>query len=120
MSKVISIHVLEPAPLANPEEYDRVMRESAEAFQRVNTKGWQSYIVRGDRGVHKGGYAIIHLFDSREVRNRFFPTEGGLPSEETQRIFRDYTLAHEELEKRWNELVREDDSDYTDYVVVDQ
>ncbi len=120
MSKVISIHVLEPAPLANPEAFDRLMRESADAFQGVNTDGWQTYIVRGDRGVRKGRYAVIHIFDSSEVRNRYFPIEDGKPSEEAERIFRDFTLAYEELDKGWGELVREDDSDYTDYVVVDQ
>ena len=117
MSKIIAIHVLEPLPGANPEDYENVMLESAKAFALVETEGWRSYIVIADRGVRKGKYAILHEFDSIEARNRYFPIENGEPSEETQRVFRSFEPTG--LVDRWNALVNEGgEPGSTDYVVV--
>jgi hypothetical protein len=93
MPRIIAIHVLEPLPGASPEDYEEVVLESAKAFALVETEGWRSYIVKADRGVRKGKFAILQEFDSVEARNRYFPIENGEPSEETQGVFRTFEPA---------------------------
>ncbi len=77
MSKIISVHILEPLPGVTLEDYEKVMFEAAQAFQMIDAKGWKTYVSKGDRGIRKGKYALIHEFDSIEARQRYFPVEGG-------------------------------------------
>ncbi len=53
MSKIISVHVLEPRPEVALEDYEKVMFEAAQAFQMIDAKGWRTCISKGDRRLKK-------------------------------------------------------------------
>lgn len=115
MSKIISIHTLEPASGANMADFEAFMQELADGapFQAA---GWRSYVVKGDRGARKGKFVVVHEFASVEARNRYFPVEGGDPPAETMQLMS--TFGTEDMDKRWNALVSENDV-YTDYILPD-
>jgi hypothetical protein len=116
MSKVFSVHVLEPLPGANQEAFEKLMLDLAALPPSSEAEGWQSYVTKGDRGDRKGQYCVIHEFDSVEVRDSYFPVEGGEPSELAQRIL---TSGPPELFERWGALVRPLGAEgYTDYVTM--
>jgi len=83
--EVFSVHELELNPQTDPTEFEIfVMEEIAPLYNQM--KGQNLYLVKGDRGIRKGKYAILLTFDSIEDRNRIYPPSGGF-SEEFTTIF---------------------------------
>jgi hypothetical protein len=112
MSTVFSIHNLEPRPGVSFADYEKVLLESLQFSQPL--AGWKMHLVKGDRGDRKGRYAVIYEFDSVEVRNRYFPAEGGEVSQEVQQMMASLPT---ELAERFNALVAVMPGViYTDYV----
>jgi hypothetical protein len=73
--EVYSIHELEIKPDVDPKEFETfVMKEIAPIYN--NMKGQNLTLVKGDRGLRTGKYAIILTFESIEDRNRIYPPSG--------------------------------------------
>lgn len=118
MAKILSVHNLEPAAGADLSAYEAFLTEVAGYLRELETEGWRSYLVKGDRGERKARYAMVHEFDSAETRARYFPIEGGDASPEAQKQFFAPFEARGWVD-RWNALVQGLDQDvYTDYVIV--
>ena len=113
MSKVFAIHNFELKPGASAEALEKLLAENT--FPTL--PGWTSYYARGERGERAGKYALIHEFESAEVRDRYFPTEGGEVPEEVQRLFSDpkMQVIAEEFDKLATSTIN---SVYTDYMVI--
>jgi hypothetical protein len=113
MSKVYSIHIVEPHPGVNQNDFEQLL---IDAFGTSPLPGWKMTVARGDRGDGKDQYVVIQEFDSPEVRNRYFPAEGGEPAQEVQQLMAN---APAELVERFKALVAVGTGmKYTDYVTL--
>lgn len=75
------IELREGIDAANFEAF--VKDEFKNAFSKP-THGIRAFIAKGDRGKAKGEYKIVVVFDSKEVRNKYFPVEDGDAAESLQ------------------------------------
>jgi len=73
MAKVYAIHEIALNPGVNAEDFERFLTELLAA---MTPSGITNHLVKGDRGKRSGQYALLSEYDSVEVRDRFFPTEG--------------------------------------------
>lgn len=74
---IYSIHELEIKPDVDLKEFETfVMNELAPIYNKM--KGQKLILVKGDRGIRAGKYAIMLTFENIEDRNRIYPPEGGL------------------------------------------
>jgi hypothetical protein len=62
-------------------EFEQFVLETFNPTWEGAAPGLKGYIARGDRGVKKGGYAFVMVFDSEKTRNAMYPTPGGDVSE---------------------------------------
>ncbi len=111
--KVISVHQFNLKPGADEKEFVRfIMDELAPYYNKV--EGQKAVLAKGDRGIRKGMYAFLLVFDSVEDRDRTYPPEGGI-SEEFQKIL-------EGTDQLWDKLGSFVEGDpfgnHTDYVTV--
>src|SRR5688572_27763550 len=83
MAKVFSIHEFELKPGASADALDQLIASN----QSPTLPGWKTYFVKGERGERVNQYAMIHEFDSAEIRDQYFPSAGGEPSAEVQQLF---------------------------------
>lgn len=75
--EVYAIHELEIKPEVDLKEFEKfVMKEIAPTYNRM--KGQHFTLVKGDRGIRTGKYAIVLTFESLEDRNRIYPPSGEL------------------------------------------
>ena len=69
MGRVDSIHEYELKPGTNIEQFEQVLRD-AEASGLLQLPGLVAhYFLKGAKGVRRGGYAAVWIYESREVRN---------------------------------------------------
>ncbi len=113
MSKVFALHYFDLKP--------DVSAEALEQFLETNPfptlPGWKSYYVKGERGERAGRYAILHEFDSAEIRDRYFPKEDGIPNPEFQSLLNDPKM--QLLRGKWSKLATSImHAIYTDYMVI--
>ena len=116
MSKIFAIHTIELKPGVKPETFEKFI---AEAVNRLpSLKGWTTHIAKGDRGERRGKYVVIHVFDSMETRDMYFPLEGGQSADEVQQLFdtQEMQVVGEQWETYATSLMK---TVYTDYVVLD-
>lgn len=113
MAKVFAIHYFDLKPGANASAFEKFI--AADPFPTLS--GWNTHIVKGERGERAGKYALIHEFDSVEIRNRYFPAEGGEPNPEVQQLFNspEMQAAGEQWDAFATSMMQ---TVYTDYVVV--
>ena len=83
MAKVFGIHHLELKPGVDVAEFERFIRDEFNALP--HPAGWQSSIVKGERGNKVGQYLYISEIESLETRNRHIP-DGGPLSPELQKL----------------------------------
>ena len=69
MSKVIGLHFLELKPGVTEEEIEKFIIEELEP---LSLEGVKRYSLKGDKGESKGTYLGLMVFDSVEVRNKYF------------------------------------------------
>ena len=75
MLEVYAIHEVETKPSVDLKEFEAfVMNELAPIYNKM--KGQKLILVKGDRGVRTGKYAIILTFESVEDRDRIYPPSG--------------------------------------------
>jgi len=114
MSKVFALHYFDLKP--------EVTTEALEQFLASNPfptlPGWRSYYVKGERGERAGKYAILHEFDSAEIRDRYFPKENGEPHPEFQQLLNSPKM--QSLRGEWGKLATSMmRAIYTDYAVIE-
>ena len=111
-SKIYSIHKMELRDDVTGEELEAFFNERF--FPNWDIPGWNSFLVKGDRGERKGRYALIHEIESVEMRDRYFPE----PDQATD-LWERYTEGLEEISAELDELVSVYLGEvYTDYYVV--
>lgn len=115
MSKVFAIHTIELKPGVKPETFEKFVAE--EVSHMPSLKGWTTHIAKGDRGERRGKYIVIHVFDSPETRDMYFPLEGGQGTEEVQQLFdtQEMQAVGEQWEQYATSLAK---TVYTDYIVL--
>jgi hypothetical protein len=79
--QVIVLRELELKPGASVAEFEQFVLETFNPLWQGAAPGLKGYIAKGDRGVKKGGYAFVMVFDSEKTRNAIYPTPGGDVSE---------------------------------------
>jgi hypothetical protein len=82
MAKVYSIHYFELKPDVSAETLEQFL--AANPFPTL--PGWTSYYLKGERGERGGKYALVHEFESAEIRDHYFPKEDGEPHPEFQEL----------------------------------
>jgi hypothetical protein len=112
MAKVYAIHEITLNPGANAQDFEQFVTE---LFAAMRLSGVTAHLLKGDRGKRKGQYALLTEFDSVEVRNRYYPTEGsqgeGMEAP-TQDVIDKWTS--------FSPTVLGDPELYTDYIAVEQ
>ena len=113
MSKVFALHYFELKPDVTTEALEQFL--ASNPFPTL--PGWKSYYVRGERGERAGKYAILHEFDSAEIRDRYFPNADGVPNAEFQSLLSDPKM--QSLRGEWSKLATSMmQAIYTDYAVI--
>jgi len=82
--EVVAIRELELKPGIDIAEFERFVTSTYNPGWDGALTGVRGYIAKADRGVHKGRYAFVLIFDSVKTRNAIFPKEGGGASEQFQ------------------------------------
>ena len=82
MAKVFGFHQIELRPGVTPEQFEQFVRDevASAAVQPV----WTIHVLKGDRGMQDGKFAVLIEIESVETRDRLFPEPGGQPSREGQ------------------------------------
>ena len=74
-SAVVAIHQLELNSGVNSNEFEAFVLENIVPIYNKMT-GQKAMLVKGDRGVRSGKYALVLMFDSEDDRNRIYPASG--------------------------------------------
>ena len=115
MAKLFGVHTIELHSGVKPEDFERFVIEEVNRNQPL-LPGVVGHVLKGDRGDKEGKYLLMLEFESKELRDRFFPTPGHA-SEEAQR----YMEATKAIGEKWATLGTAPGTTeiYTDYVVVE-
>jgi hypothetical protein len=74
---VFAVHHFELKEGIEAEQFESFAAgEFAKAFAKPH-HGLRAVILKGDRGALKGKYAMMIFFESKELRDKYFPVEGG-------------------------------------------
>ena len=97
MGRIISIHEYDLKPGINIGEFERILRD-AEARGLLQLPGLVAhYFVKGAKGVRRGAYAALWIYESRAAWDRLWGTdEHPRPPQEypdTWKIWEDELLA---------------------------
>ena len=85
MAKVYGLHEVELVPGADPVEFEQLASELAKGH---GYKGWNMYLLKGERGERNGKYLIMLEIESLEARNRYAPSPDGPGSAEAEELDR--------------------------------
>ncbi len=85
MAKVFGIHHMELKNDADAAKFERIVSDEFNALPKL--AGWESSIVKGERGNNVGQYMLIMEVESLETRNRDIPGDGRPFSPELQKWF---------------------------------
>ncbi len=113
--EVIAIRELELKPGVAPADFERFVVGTYNPAWEGSVPGIRAYIAKADRGVQKGGYALVLIFDSEQTRNVIFPKEGGGASESFMPLLKGPFSANEQLDEFIDPGTL---SVYTDYVAM--
>lgn len=111
MARLVCIHEIELVEGADEAEYERLFAEVV----GPELPGWRTRLLKGDRGVRAGRYAILYEIEDTEARDRFFPSLDEA-SEELDRFLAD----HPEAAASWQraQSLQTGREVTTDYLVV--
>jgi hypothetical protein len=115
VGEVVAIREIELKPGADVAEFERFVIGTYNPAWEGAVPGARGYIARGDRGVHKGRYAFVFIFDSENTRNAIFPKEGTGASERFLPLLEGPFGANKALDKY---IEPASFSIYTDYVAL--
>lgn len=111
MAKVFGMHLITLHPGVKAEDFEKFVME--EVYSVASFEGFNYYLLKGDRGDREGKYLWMIEVESVEVRNRIFPSPGGM-SKEAQQFFETHAAVFE----KWANFATPMDDISTDYVVV--
>ena len=111
--EVFSLHDLTTKPDVNEKDFETfVMNEIAPLYGQM--KGQKLYLVKGERGIRNGQYAIFLTFTSIEDLDRIYPPDIGF-SEEFNKVFE----GKDSLWVKFNSMAEGFDGKHnTDYIKV--
>jgi hypothetical protein len=115
MAKVFGIHEIELRPGVTAEQFDQFMRD--EVASAPTQQVWTIHVLKGDRGMRDGKFAVVIEIESVETRDRLFPDPGGEPSPEAQQ----HLASVSALMEKWASLATgpgEPGTVWTDYVEI--
>lgn len=113
--EVIAIREIQLKAGADTAAFERFVITTYNPGWEAAVPGMKSYIAKGDRGVQKGSYALLLIFDSEKTRNAIFPKEGAGASEKFLALLE----GPFSLNKQLDTYVEPGSlSVYTDYVVM--
>ena len=113
--EVIAVRELQLKPGIDLAEFERFVIGTFNPAWEGAVPGMKGYIAKADRGVQKGSYALLLIFDSEKTRNAIFPKEGGGASERFMPLVQGPLSLNKELDKYIEPGTL---SVYTDYVVL--
>ena len=106
MTKMFLVHDIELKPGVSEEEFKKFVVE--EMLPVFSDSPINCYIVKGDKGKHKGNLGVIYVTDL-ETRNRVMGTPGEAKSRE------EWTDEEIRVAEKYYSLC---DSPFTDYKVI--
>ena len=113
--EVIAVRELELKAGVDTAQFERFARATYNPGWEGVIPGLKAYIGKADRGVLKGGYALILIFDGEKTRDAIFPKEGGGASPQFAPALKGPFALNQELEKFLEPGAL---SVYTDYVAM--
>jgi hypothetical protein len=113
--EVVAIRELELKAGVDSAQFEQFVTATYNPGWEGAVPGLKAYIARGDRGVHKGSYALVLIFDSQKTRDAIYPKEGGGASERFAPVLQAPFTLNKELEKYLEPATL---SVYTDYVAL--
>jgi hypothetical protein len=113
--EVIAVRELQLRTGVDAVQFERFVTGTYNPAWEGTVPGVKGYIAKADRGVQKGSYALVLVFDSEKTRNAIFPKEGGGASERFAPIVQGPLGLGTELDKY---VEPGSLSVYTDYVVL--
>jgi hypothetical protein len=119
MAKVYQIHDIELHPGVDEESFKKFVKdELAKAYGKW---GWETVLLKGDRGQRAGKYAVLFESKSNKEGDLFSPGHEGV-SEESRRWMVEHKELLEDLQKKWASFSPTDVTahlEYTDYFVLE-
>ncbi len=102
-----------------PEAFEKFVKEGP-SFEGL-IPGVKLLIMKGDRGLNKGKYINLWVYDSVSTRNFYFPTEEG--GTETEASMKAWLRVFEGLPQQWMQKLRQyiqplEEAPYTNYVAI--
>lgn len=119
--RIMAFRELTLLPSTDTAELERFAREQLTPTFRDEVPGVESYIIRGQRGDHKGGYVHLLVFDSERTRDFYFPYEHSGESKiqgTALTLWRPGQIMLLDSLPRYTEPLREGGG-YTDYIFVE-
>ena len=96
MAKIFSVVPLELQPGVKGEDFVKFwLEEYALLGQRL---GWESHVLKADRGVRVGQYAVIWEMPSVESRDRIVREDGQLTEEGKRLLEPDFQILNKKLD----------------------
>jgi len=96
MARLFSVVPLELQPGVTGEDFVKFwLEEYAPLGQRL---GWESHVLKADRGERAGQYAVIWAIPSVEVRDRVVQGEGQLTAEGQGLLEPDFQVLNKKLD----------------------
>jgi len=112
---VIAMRELQLKAGVDPNQFEQFVIGTYNPALEGAVPGMKGYIAKGDRGVRRGGYALILIFDSEKTRNAIYPKAGAGASEKFAPFLQRPLALTQELDKY---VEPGSVSAYTDYVVM--
>jgi hypothetical protein len=113
--EVIAMRELQLKAGVDPNQFEQFVSGTYNPALEGAVPGMKGYIAKGDRGVRRGAYALILIFDSEKTRNAIYPKAGAGASERFAPLLQRPLTLTQELEKF---IEPGSVSAYTDYVVL--
>jgi hypothetical protein len=116
MSKVYGLHEIELRPGVRSEDFEKFVIE--EVSLAPSFPGWETIVLRGNRGERDGKYMLMFVIDNVESRDRFYPGPGQA-SGEVQK-FMDSRPEFGQMVEKWKMYATfpDEETNPTDYQVV--
>ena len=113
MGELLAIRPLEVKP-GNEEAFEKIVKEVMVPLSQKAVKGAYRYILKGDRGERAGKYLLVDCYETVQVRDGYFPSEGG----DTSESYTKQTDKLPDLSGKIGPLMKEGPTTYTDYILL--
>ena len=120
MTRVFGMHEIELHPGVKEEDFENFVLNELSAAP--NYPGWSWRLLKGDRGARTGKYLLLVDIESVEARDRFSPSpnEGSEEADQFDQAHKDEVSPLFEKLGTFTPTQIGQNSNYTDYLVLDQ